>query len=244
VAERFSLRLPHFTANYARIRAEVDALRPDGEAPPPTIVIVTKYLVPEDTARLRKEGYGPLGENRAQKLEQKTGIDEDREGWHFIGHLQRNKIAAVIPRVSLVHSLDSVNLARAVDSWVERYATRRIDALAQVNVCGETTKGGLTVGEAEEMVPRWIDAHRNLRLRGLMTMAPQMPEEDCRFVFRSLRELLARIRSRLPSEDASVFQELSMGMSSDYRAAVSEGATMIRLGTVLYQGAGEAGGIQ
>ena len=99
-------------------------------------------------------------------------------------------------------------------------------------------------GEAEEVVPRWIDAHRNLRLRGLMTMAPEMPEEDCRFVFRSLRELLLQIRAGLPSEEASDLQELSMGMSNDYRAAVSEGATMIRLGTVLYQGAGEPGGIR
>ncbi|MFQ5653302.1 MAG: YggS family pyridoxal phosphate-dependent enzyme [Planctomycetota bacterium] len=234
MAQRLPLNLPRFRGKLERIRSRVAALTPAGSGPP-RIVIVTKYLEAIDTHRLRELGIGPLGESRAAELEERAPLGEGREEWHFIGHLQRNKIARVIPRTGLLHSLDSARLASAIDHWVEERDPRPCNCLVQVNVSGEEAKGGLAPFEALEEVPDWVESHRNLRILGLMTMAPRLPAEECRPVFRMLRELLRQIAERLPAPAADRFRELSMGMSNDFEVAVEEGSTLLRLGRVLLE---------
>ena len=232
MAERLTLDLALFEERLAAVRERVGSLAGDRAAP--RIVVVTKYLSAEDCGRLRGAGVGPLGENRAQDLEGKVAPGEDREGWHFIGHLQRNKLPVVIPRIGCLHSVDSARLAERLDRWVEEHASRPLRCLVQVNISGEGTKGGLSPSQARECIPGWIDRHRSLRIEGLMTMAPDLEAELCRPVFRGLRELRDEIRGELPGADSDRFRELSMGMSGDYEVAVEEGATLLRLGRMLY----------
>ena len=237
MAEQIPLDLDRFRRNLLALESQLREPRVErGEdSPTPTMVIVSKYLVPADARRLRAEGYGPLGENRAAELCEKTNPGEDPDGWHFIGHLQRNKITRVIPRISLLHSLDSARLAEAIDGWVDGHATRPCRCLVQVNVSAEPQKGGLTPSDARRVIPEWADRLRNLRLEGLMTMAPLIDAEACRLHFRLLRELRDEIRESLPDEHAGRFAELSMGMSHDFLQAVEEGATLLRIGRRLLE---------
>lgn len=200
----------------------------------PRVVLVSKYLSPEDCRRLRDAGHGPLGENRAADLEEKVDPGEDRDGWHFIGHLQRNKASIVLPRISCLHSLESERLAGVLDRWQEERSTAPLSVLVQVNIAGEGSKSGLAPFQAEELLPEWIDRFRNLRFDGLMAMAPFGTPEESRPVFRALRELRDRVRAHLDDPSAERFRELSMGMSGDYPVAVEEGATLLRIGRILY----------
>ncbi len=229
--EPLRLDLVRFEERLGCLRDEVAALSPGR---PPAIIVVTKYLSAEDTRRLRAAGIAPLAENRAAELAEKTGSD-DREAWHFVGHLQRNKIATVLPRVGLLHALDSRRLAAALEAWLEKGEKGWCTCLVQVNNSGEASKGGLAPADAEREIPLWVAEFPRVRIRGLMTMAPPIAAERCRPCFAGLRELRDRIRPRLPPEAAAGFVELSMGMSNDYRVAVAEGATLLRIGTRLYE---------
>ena len=231
---RIALDLECVRSNLARIRGELAAApRPDGGAPP-IIVVVTKYLSASDSGRLRAAGIGPLGENRAGELAGKVELDADRAGWHFIGHLQRNKIGQIVPRVGLLHSLDSRRLARELGRWLATRDRSLFSCLVQVNVAGEQTKGGLDPVSAAEEIPTWIAEFPHLEIRGLMAMAPLVEAEACRPIFRQLRELRDRLRDRLPVEAGERFVELSMGMSNDFEVAVEEGATEVRIGSALF----------
>ena len=195
---------------------------------------MSKYLDSSDCQILRGEGFGPLGENRAQDLESKVGPSEDRDGWHFIGHLQRNKIGSVIPRVDTLHSLDSDRLATLIEDWIESNGTAPLRCFVQVNVSGESSKGGLAPHEARSQIPDWIDRCSNLRIVGLMTMAAVGEPEEARPIFRALRELRDEIAETLPEPSRPAFSELSMGMSDDFEVAAEEGATLLRIGRILY----------
>ena len=232
MATRLDLDLDLFRRQLAAIEAR--AAECAGDRPAPRIVIVSKYLSSDDCRTLRGEGFGPLGENRAQDLEQKVDPGEDRDGWHFIGHLQRNKIGLVLPRVSCLHSLDSERLARSVDRWVDEHGSAPLRCLVQVNIAGETQKGGLAPFEAKEKLPAWIEEFGSLSIAGLMTMAPLGSAEEARPVFAALRDLRDGIRAELPDDSAEAFSELSMGMSGDYEVAAEEGATLLRIGRILY----------
>lgn len=235
MTQRIPLDLERVRSNLARIRGELAAvLRPDG-GPLPTIVVVTKYLSASDTGRLRAAGIGPLGENRAGELAGKVELGADRAGWHFIGHLQRNKMGQVVPRVGFLHSLDSRRLATELERWLATRDGSPFSCLVQVNVADEKTKGGLDPRSAAEEIPTWVAEFPHLEIRGLMAMAPLVEADACRPIFRQLRELRDRLRDRLPVEAGERFVELSMGMSNDYRVAAEEGATLLRLGTVLYR---------
>jgi pyridoxal phosphate enzyme (YggS family) len=226
------LDLARFRARLAAVQARVGELA-QGRAPP-RIVVVTKTLSPADCRALRDAGIGPLAENRAQDLVRKVEPGADREGWHFIGHVQRNKVDLVIPRIGVLHSLDSERLARSVDDFVEGHLAAPFPALVQVNISGERSKGGLAPGESRERIPEWIEELRSLRIIGLMTMAPEGDPSAARSVFRGLRELRDEIRAALPDRSAERFEELSMGMSDDHEVATEEGATLLRLGRILY----------
>ena len=176
-----------------------------------TIVAATKYVSVEELAVLAEAGIEVVGENRAQDLEAKHVVYGDAFRWHFIGHLQSRKAKTVNAICELVHSLSSESAAKRLE----------IPALVEVNLSGEETKSGVSEGELDALIAAYPD------VRGLMTMPPETDDpESSRPYFRRLRELAA---------DRGL-KELSMGTSQDYRIAVEEGATLIRIGSVLYRG--------
>jgi pyridoxal phosphate enzyme (YggS family) len=176
-----------------------------------TIVAATKYVSVEELAALGEAGIEVVGENRAQDLEAKHAVYGDAFRWHFIGHLQSRKAKTVNAICELVHSLSSESAAKRLE----------IPALVEVNLSGEETKSGVSEGELDALIAAYPD------VRGLMTMPPETDDpESSRPYFRRLRELAA---------DRGL-KELSMGTSQDYRIAVEEGATLIRIGSVLYRG--------
>ena len=193
------------------------------------IVTVTKTHPAEAIREASALRLRDIGENRVQELEDKvTEVGRDAVRWHLIGHLQRNKAKKAVELVDLIHSVDSVRLARKLSDEAEAVG-RRIEALIQVNVSGEESKGGLEGPGALDEIAE-ICAFGGLRVTGLMTMAPFVDDERVlRSVFsatRRFREEAARIPGFEPSH-------LSMGMSSDFEIAVEEGSTLVRLGTVL-----------
>ena len=174
-----------------------------------TIVAATKYVSAADLRVLAEAGLEVVGENRAQDLQRKHAEYGDTFRWHFIGELQSNKAKVVNRLCELVHSLDSDSAARRLT----------IPALVEVNLSGEQTKSGI----APEQLPAFLELYDDVR--GLMTMPPQTGDaEASRPYFRRLAELARE----------HALGELSMGTSQDYRVAVEEGATLIRLGSVLY----------
>jgi pyridoxal phosphate enzyme (YggS family) len=210
----------------AQVRADI-ARR---AAQPVTIVAVTKGFGVDAVRAGIAAGLLDIGENRVQEAMQKqealgAGSQESGIRWHLIGHLQRNKARVVPGRFELVHSVDSLALATELD---KRAAGLRV--LLQVNVAGEEQKSGCAPDEARPLT-RQISALGNLRLEGLMTMAPFTDDVEVqRRTFRGLRVL----RDTIKEEDGIWLPTLSMGMSGDYATAVQEGATVIRLGTVLF----------
>jgi pyridoxal phosphate enzyme (YggS family) len=172
-------------------------------------------------------GLHDVGENKVQEALRKMEAVRSPVRWHLIGHLQRNKVSA-LGRFDLLHALDSSRLADAADAFgVQR--ERSVDALLQVNVVGETSKGGFALADVPAEAERLVGLH-GVRIVGAMTMAPlDADEATLRTVFsgaRRARELL--LAAGHPAT------ELSMGMSNDFEVAVEEGATMVRLGTVLF----------
>ena len=182
----------------------------DELGPRVTVVAATKYVSLEDMATLADAGIEVVGENRAQDLEAKHAVYGDAFRWHFIGHLQSRKAALVNRICELVHSLDSESAARRLE----------IPALVQVNLAGEATKSGVAPDDLDTL----IAAAREVR--GLSAMPPLSADaEASRPYFRRLREL---------AEEHGL-RELSMGTSQDYRVAAEEGATFVRVGSVLWQ---------
>ncbi|MGE5801396.1 MAG: YggS family pyridoxal phosphate-dependent enzyme [Gemmatimonadota bacterium] len=210
----------------AQVRAEI-ARR---AAHPVTIVAVTKGFGIDAVRAAVGVGLADIGENRVQEAlrkQQELGAGSQESGmrWHLIGHLQRNKAKLVPGRFELVHSVDSLALATELD---KRASGLRV--LLQVNVAGEEQKSGCALDEARPLARR-ISALGNVRLEGLMTMAPLTDDMEVqRRTFRGLRVL----RDTIKEEDGIWLPTLSMGMSGDYAIAVQEGATVIRLGTVLF----------
>jgi pyridoxal phosphate enzyme (YggS family) len=190
------------------VRANYARIRADvGEGV--TIVAATKYVSLAEMAVLAEAGVEVVGENRAQDLERKHAEYGNAFRWHFIGHLQSNKAKVVNRICELVHSLDSESTARRLT----------IGALVEVNLAGEASKSGIVPDD----VPRFLDLYEDIR--GLMTMPPATDDpEASRPHFRRLRTLAAE----------HGLTELSMGTSQDYRVAVEEGATLVRVGSVLY----------
>jgi len=208
--------------------AQVRAVVARHATQPVTIVAVTKGFGVDAVRAAHEAGIPDIGENRVQEAAAKQDALPDLPGirWHLIGHLQRNKARVVAGRFDLVHSLDSLELARELD----RRSTGGQRVLLQVNVAGESQKSGCAPEEAPALA-RQIVALEHLRLEGLMTLAPLTADEEVqRRTFRGLRVL----RDRIKEEDGVWLPTLSMGMSGDYVTAVAEGATVIRLGTVLF----------
>jgi uncharacterized pyridoxal phosphate-containing UPF0001 family protein len=190
------------------VRANLERIRAEVGAGV-TIVAATKYVSLEQMRILAEAGVEVVGENRAQDLERKHAEYGDVFRWHFIGHLQSNKAKVVNRTCELVHSLASESAA----------ARLTIPALVEVNLSGEPSKSGIE----PEALPAFLRAYPDVR--GLMTMPPEATDpEESRPYFRRLRELAGR----------HGLAELSMGTSQDYRVAAEEGATLIRVGSVLF----------
>ena len=186
---------------YGRVCEEV--------GPSVTVVVATKYVSTEELGALAEAGVAVVGENRAQDLEQKHAQYGDAFRWHFIGHLQSNKVKVVNRMCELVHSVGSDSAARRVE----------IPALLEVNLASEESKSGVVPEEIGVFVERYP------LLRGLMTMPPFTDDPDAsRPFFRRLRELA----------EAHGLAELSMGTSQDYRVAAEEGATLVRVGATIF----------
>ena len=186
---------------YARVRDDV--------GPSVTVVVATKYVSAEQMSALADAGVEVVGENRAQDLEQKHALYGNAFRWHFIGHLQSNKVKVVNALCELVHSLSSDSAARRLS----------VPALLEVNLSSEASKSGVSPDEVGDLVARYP------LIRGLMTMPPLVTDpESSRPTFRRLRELAAE--HGLP--------ELSMGTSQDYRVAAEEGATLVRVGATIF----------
>jgi uncharacterized pyridoxal phosphate-containing UPF0001 family protein len=193
-----------------QVRANYERIRAD-LGPQVTIVAATKYVSVDELAALAEAGVEVVGENRAQDLEAKHARYGEAFRWHFIGHLQSRKAKTVNELCELCHSLSSESAAKRLE----------IPALVEVNLAGEETKSGVPEADLERFLGIYED------VRGLMTMPPATEDpETSRPYFRRLRQLAEQYGLR----------ELSMGTSQDYRVAADEGATMVRLGSVLYRG--------
>lgn len=213
-------------ANLARVEERIAAACARAGRPREsvTLVAVTKTVEVEVAAQLVELGVRDLGESRPQELWRKAPALPAGVRWHLIGHLQRNKVERTVPLVHRIHSVDSLRLLDALEAVP---TDRPIEALLEVNCSGEASKGGFAPEALGEVVAA-IERLRRVRVVGLMTMAAlEEDPERCRPTFALLRRL---------SDRSPCFRELSMGMSNDFEVAVEEGATLIRLGSVLFEG--------
>ncbi len=199
-----------------------------------SIIAVGKGFPASAVSAALAAGLADIGENYVQEARAKRAIVTGPAVWHLIGGLQRNKVRAAVALFDRVQTVDSELLAAALDDEAAR-AARRLPVLIQVNVSGEAARHGVPP-EGLEVLASAVAARRSLALEGLMTVAP--PGRDARPYFRTLRELRERVEDRLGVE----LCHLSMGMSSDFRAAVEEGATLIRLGRALFGARGPGAG--
>ena len=194
-----------------------------------TIIAVTKTVGIDDIRDALSVGLREFGENRVQEFLGKYGLFPDAD-WHFIGSLQTNKVKDVVGRAALIHSVDSLHLLAEIHKRADEVDVVQ-PVLLQVNVSGEASKHGFESGDVREAL---IEASgmAAVEVRGLMTMAPLGRPEDARWVFRELRELRDSLRE-MPLNSVEL-DELSMGMSNDFRVAVEEGSTMVRVGRALF----------
>jgi pyridoxal phosphate enzyme (YggS family) len=201
-----------------------------------TLVAVTKTVTALVAQQLVDLGVHDLGENRAQELWAKARTVTGPVRWHMIGHLQRNKIDRTLPLVRMVHAVDSVRLLNALElECAKRRQT--LDVLLECNASGEASKQGFAPGEPAGLAPLLAEL-KFVRVKGLMTMAAfEQDAEYCRPTFALLRQMRDELRPRLAAPHA--MEQLSMGMSNDFEVAIEEGATIIRLGTILFEGSEE-----
>lgn len=198
-----------------------------------TLVHVTKTVSADVAALLHELGAVHLGESRPQELWRKAAALPASVSWHLIGHLQRNKIERTLPWVHLIHSVDSPRLLAALELEAGRIS-RSVPVLLEVNASREPNKSGLAVEEVASLIPR-IAGLRHVQVQGLMTMAAfEADPQRCRPTFAAVRALRERLQPQLPPPHH--LQHLSMGMSNDFEVAVEEGATLVRIGTALFEG--------
>lgn len=196
-----------------------------------TLVAVSKTKPEEDIMELYRAGQRDFGENYIQELREKHDHLPKDIRWHMIGHLQRNKVKYIAEYVTLIHSVDSMELAQTIEKEAVKH-NRVIPVLIEVNVAGEESKFGVSLEEAPKLVEE-ISALPHVEVRGFMTSAPfvEDPEED-RPVFRSLHELSVDMNSK--NHNNGNVDVLSMGMTNDFEVAVEEGSTMVRVGTAIF----------
>lgn len=219
-------------ANYEKVKDEIEAacrnVDRDNDV---TIVSVTKTF-PEQLIKTCIElGIGAVGENRARELRDKYNIYGDQVDWHMIGHLQRNKVKYIIDKVSLIHSVDSYKIAKEINKRAKKN-NLVMNCLVQINIADEESKFGIPITQVEKFLER-ISKFENIQIIGLMNMAPFYSDpEDARSDFREMSEMFDRLKEN-PYENVQM-KQLSMGMSNDYKIAVEEGSTMVRVGSKIF----------
>lgn len=198
------------------------------------LVAVSKFHPVELLREAYDAGQRIFGESRAQELLQKVGQMPDDVKWHFIGHLQTNKVRAIVPYVAMIHSIDSEKLLRVVDSEAER-AGRVVDVLLQLHVAQEETKYGMTADECVAVVESGVLAElTHVRVCGVMGMATNTDDEnEIRAEFRKIKQVFDLLHEGC-LHDSDCFREISMGMSDDYQIAVEEGSTLVRVGHSIF----------
>lgn len=195
------------------------------------LIAVTKTVDVDRIRNVYNYGIFDMGENRVQELLEKYDVLDPSCKWHLIGHLQTNKVKYIIDKVSMIHSVDSLELAKEINTRAVKLG-KIIDILLQVNVSGEESKFGIRPDEVHEFV-KTISMLSNISLKGMMTIAPYAQNiEDVRPVFKKLYKLYIDIKSE--KIDNVTMDYLSMGMSNDFEVAIEEGANIIRIGTGIF----------
>ena len=213
-----------------RIRQELEEAA-DGRYPAPRLIAVTKTHSAEEILPLAETGVTEIGENRVQELLGKLPELQDRFQVHLIGRLQRNKVKQIIGSVCMIQSVDSEPLAMEIHSRALAVG-RRMPVLVEVSPAGEEQKGGVPIEETEAFLKR-IAPLEGLEVRGLMAVMPLTDEKDyLDGLFARMRGLFDRLREKDPG--GIRMEELSMGMSGDYRLAAAHGATMVRVGSAIF----------
>lgn len=206
-------------------------LRPYGAR----LVAVSKLKPASDIQELYNNGHRLFGENYVQELVEKQPLLPSDIEWHFIGHLQTNKVKYIAPFVSMIHAVDSLRLLQEINKQAAKH-NRIINCLFQVHIAEEETKFGLDAAELETLIQEWQQqpATANVKISGLMGMATNTDNEaQIQKEFHHLHHLHTQIKSRYFTSDDS-FRELSMGMSGDYPLALQSGSTLVRIGSLLF----------
>ena len=211
-----NLKSIHERINAAQARSERSAASV-------TLVAVTKTVSVERISEAQQCGESVFGENRVQELNAKYPEIKDAH-WHLIGHLQTNKVKYAVGKAELIHSVDSLHLAEAINAAAEKLGIVQ-DFLFEVNISGEESKYGLTIDEIADIMKE-TEKLKSIRFRGFMTMAPKAASEgEIRAVFRRAHDLFVQYNADI----------LSMGMSGDFELAVEEGATHVRVGSAIFR---------
>ena len=207
-----------------------------------TLVAVTKTRTPDEIVEAINCGITSIGENKVQEITDKyIQVAKLLEGndalldikWHMIGHLQRNKVKYIIDKVSIVESIDSLRLAEEVDRRAKSIG-RIVEVLIQVNAAEEDSKFGITKDETIPLIEEILDSCRNIKIMGLMSIAPAAEDsDDIRKFFRQVKDLYDKISSELNDENIEM-KYLSMGMTHDFEVAIEEGSNLIRIGTGIF----------
>jgi len=222
----------YLKANLENVRERVKqaAIRSGRTEKDIKIVAVTKTVNTDVIQKALEYGVTDIGENKVQEILEKQDIIKAECNWHLIGHLQRNKVKYIIDKVAMIHSLDSVELAAEINKRACA-AGRVMDVLVQVNVSGEETKHGISPVEVSDFLKK-VSVFKNIKVRGLMTMAPYADKESVRPVFRTLKKIFVDMANE--NIDNINMEYLSMGMSNDFEVAIEEGANIVRIGTSIF----------
>ncbi|MBK9257346.1 MAG: YggS family pyridoxal phosphate-dependent enzyme [Saprospiraceae bacterium] len=200
------------------------------------LIAVSKTKSPEQILVLYEKGQRAFGENKVQELVSKYEILPKDIEWHLIGHLQKNKVKYIAPFVKMIHSVDNAELLQIIEKEAIKN-NRTIDILLQFYIATEDTKFGLDIKEAIELLKIFnFSNHENIRICGVMGMASFTDDtNNVRQEFKNLKNIFSELKSRYFS-DKAYFKEISMGMSGDYRIAIEEGATTVRIGSLIFGG--------
>lgn len=198
------------------------------------LVAVSKIKPAADIQTLYDEGQRIFGENYVQELQEKQPVLPADIQWHFIGHLQSNKVKYIAPFVSMIHAVDSLKLLQEINKQAAKH-DRVIDCLLQVHIATEETKFGLDAGELSALLQEYQQVeYPHIRLAGLMGMASNTENlEQVRAEFRQLKALQQQMKATFFNDNGN-FTELSIGMSGDYQLALEEGSTIVRIGSMLF----------
>jgi pyridoxal phosphate enzyme (YggS family) len=230
----YLLNSPMIAENVRNIRSRIESacVRAGRRTSEVTLVAVAKTFSSALIREVLASGVFDIGENYVQEFQRKRDELADVAGkirWHFIGHLQSNKVKHVVEWIHLIHSIDSLRLAKEVDRQASRTA-RVVDVLIEVNTAGESSKFGVRAEETRKLAEQMSALH-NINLAGLMTIGPFLPDpETSRPSFR----LLAEVRNELQHSLGLPLPHLSMGMTNDCEIAIAEGATLVRIGTAIF----------